>query len=68
MSHCKKLCTPDAKSVVLVFPKCRRDLGMKTVDSVWEMSASRGDLDEEARGESDGRKEAGKSVRNRIGR
>jgi len=41
---------------------------MKTVDGVWEVSASRGDLDEESRGENDGRKEAGKSVRNRIGR
>lgn len=67
MSHCKKLCTPDAKFVVVVFPKCRRDLGMKTVDGVWETSVSR-DSDKGSRGESDGRKEAGKSVRNRIGR
>ena len=53
---------------MVMFPKFRRDLGMKTVDGVWEVSASRGDLDEESRGENDGRKEAGKSVRNRIGR
>jgi hypothetical protein len=42
--------------------------GMKTVDGVWEMSVRRGDSEKGLRGESDGSKEAGKSVRNRIGR
>ena len=66
MSHWRKVCTPSAK--LEAFWVVEGKVGIKTEEGVWARSVRRGDDARGSSGENDGKREAGKRVRRRIGR